>query len=243
MTTIYILFGVLVAGIIYNLIADKRKEKNTKQKQITQDSYNDANIKNREESHSEHRVLQQDVKLLEYARRSGLRIAKDLSDDKDIQNALASEVSILFYTLQDAYQAAMGVSDERRKSNLSIVLAVYWKSFNAAFGMSVDEAGLYFDDRQRVFTEIFRKYLEFNADFLRDSENYLVELLSWMIEKREPSRFRPGSNPREAAPVSMGLLLRHQVYSILDDVLSSCIPDFLMLVANKGKLDIVDITQ
>ena len=233
MIQIYILSGILIAVILYNLVSDKRKEK----KHHTE--INSSKCQQEEgENSPEHRVLAQDVKLLEYGRKAGLRIARELSDDKDIQNAIASEVSVLFYTLQDAYQAAMGASNERRESNLRILVAVYWKSFNAAFGMSVDEAGTYFDDRQRVFAGIFRKYLEVNEGFLKDSEDYLVELLSWMVEMKEPSKFKPGSNLRDAAPVSMGLLLRHQVYSALEEILSSSVPDFLMIVANNGWLDI-----
>lgn len=174
-----------------------------------------------------------DVKLLEYGRKAGLAIAEKLTSSLSMKKAIASEISIMFYILQDMYQAAKGFSQERRKSNLNIIFAIYWKSFNDAFNLTVEEAGRYFDERQMVFTKFVREKPGFSEKFLKESEDYLTELISWMLATNKPSNYIPTpSITRGYSPVCLDLLLKHKVHIAVNDVLTARISEFLVEVAN-----------
>ena len=176
-----------------------------------------------------------DMKLMEYARKAGLAVGSMLTSDIALQKAIASEVSVMFFVLQDGYQAATGNPYERRANNLGIMAAVYWKSFNAAFGLSSEESGRFFDERQEVFVSLFRELPGFSEAFLEKSERYLEELISWMISRHEPSHYNPCRTAiRDSFPVCMDLMLKHRVHVVVSEVLGSRIPEFLMMVANSN---------
>ena len=241
----FVIIAIVILGMAFALheISEAYIEKRKKNEEQSINTTRDIPINPEDEKPSHQKPFQMntqqdttsasDVKLLEYGRRAGLAIANQLTEDMSLQKAIASEVSMMFYVLQDAYQAAIGVQYERRKSNLNILFAVYWKSFNDAFGFSVEEAGSYFDERQKVFTTYAREKPGFSEKFLADSEKYLMELISWMISEHKPSHYVPSSiSGNNVQPICIDLVLKYTVLQAIRKITGERMSDFLLLVAN-----------
>ncbi len=148
--------------------------------------------------------------------------------EDNITIAAAAEISVFLYIMIDSIRDTKGTPASIRRITLNHVADFFQSALSKACSISYEDAGPIFDSRQYSFSKILNKHMGITEGFLKDSLDYLVDIVSWLIENHTPSRAVPDpQSPSEYAPVCLDILLKHKVHIVLSESIINRLPEIL----------------
>ncbi len=123
--------------------------------------------------------------LLIIPRDAGIKLARNFTQDEKIEKVIISEVSILFFIVQEDYQIRFNMTDNL-ENNSVIIKSLFVYSLKNAFNIPIEQADNIYTERISDYKKWKNEFGGINDGFYRRGAVYLSGIIAEMISSKKP---------------------------------------------------------